>query len=496
MALLRSKRRRTVQRRIFFPFAVLLLLPVFSFAQESLGQENPQQESSPQESPQQESPQDRLEQQRRAITEEADSELMRMNINDSEVSLLVSGFWKGTLGVNWGISSSPLGISPDSGDSPLLFTQEADLTLSLWIREKWFLETGFLDDYNLNTYRIGYQGFPGETVQYAGIGNTGLDFPVFPYLDLGGDSPSSFGVYGRFGSGDISFHSLVRYDAAAREERVFVGDRERSFSNLSPDKPLRGVSFVLPDETIPAAPLVYLEDKNGGLSDTGGRKWRLAASSEYAASGTNGAVELVREPAGMVAVSYPGVVSTGTPGLGNYSDAPGTSYLGDVQGYFGPTIILSQYPQPGDTSAGKPGTVTIGGVPALVIYEPGTFSPFERQSRYRSPSAASEDAALVRTSTGERISGFELLPADNIALSVDLPLYSQSGDASQRGIFELVAGSGGRRAPESMWPLAEDYPEMYLPGRQSLTEDISLRFTNYGPAGAYTIGTDVVPGSV
>ncbi|MDR0585911.1 MAG: hypothetical protein LBG26_01595 [Treponema sp.] len=469
MAFLRSKRRCTVQRRTFFPFAALLLLPVFSFAQENS--------------------QNQLERRRRAITEEADSELMRMNISDSEVSLVVKGFWKGTLTANWGISRGPLGISPDSEDSPLLFTQEADLTLSLWIRERWFLEVSFLDDYDLNTYRAGYQGFPGETVQYVGVGNTGLDFPVFPYLDLGGDSPSSFGVYGRFGSGDLSFHSLVRYDAAAREERIFVGDRERSFSNLSPDKPLRGVSFVLPDENISAVPVVYFEDKNGDLSG-GGRKWRLAVPSEYAASGINGIVELVREPAGMVAVYYNG----GVYGVSSYGTAasPAAGYLGDVQELF--SVNLHDYPQPGGTTA--PGTVAIGGVSALVIYEPGTFSPFERQSRYRSPSAASEDAALVRTSTGERISGFELLSADNIVLSLDLPLYSLSGDDSQRGIFELVSTASGRREPESMWPLAEDYPEIYLPGKQAFTEDISLRFTNYGPAGAYVIGTDVVPGSV
>ncbi|MDR0402607.1 MAG: hypothetical protein LBH35_03355, partial [Treponema sp.] len=247
MAFLRSKRRskRRPGPQLFFLFAALLLLPAFSFAQEA--------------------PHDRLEQQRRAITEEADSELVRMSVNDSEVSLIVSGFWKGTLSVNWGVSSGPLGVSPDSDDSPLLFTQEVDLTLSLWIRERWFLEASFLDDYNLNTYRAGYQGFPGETVQYVGVGNTGLDFPVFPYLDLGGDSTSSFGVYGRFGSGDLSFHSLVRYDAAAREERIFVGDRERSFSNLSPDKSLRGLSFVLPDLGV-SVPVVYFEDKDGGLS--------------------------------------------------------------------------------------------------------------------------------------------------------------------------------------------------------------------------------------
>jgi predicted Zn-dependent peptidase len=187
---------------------------------------------------------------RREITEEAGSQLFNMDINKSEVSLFISGYWKGSLDVNWGMANSTFGTYPYSENVPLLFTQETDLTLSLWIWQKWFLEASFIDGYDVNTYRAGYQGLPGETVQYVGVGNTGLDFPVFPYLDLGGDSTSSFGIYGRFGSKELQFHTLFRYDAAAREERIFLGIRERSFLYLMPDKPLRGRSFVLPDENI------------------------------------------------------------------------------------------------------------------------------------------------------------------------------------------------------------------------------------------------------
>jgi hypothetical protein len=144
---------------------------------------------------------------RREIANEAASELVSMDLGDSSVSLLMSGYWKGTLQASWGLASTPLGTTAISGDSPLLFTQEADLTLSLWIRERWFVEASFMDDYDLNTYRAGYQGLEGEVIQYAGVGNTGLDFPKFPYLDLGGDSPSSFGFYGRFGTQDLTFHT-------------------------------------------------------------------------------------------------------------------------------------------------------------------------------------------------------------------------------------------------------------------------------------------------
>ncbi|MDR2314716.1 MAG: hypothetical protein LBE02_09325 [Spirochaetaceae bacterium] len=431
---------------------------------------------------------------RREIAEEASSQLFNMNVWDTEVSLFIKGYWKGALSLNWGIASGPLGTAPESDDSPLLFTQEADLTLSLWIWEKWFLEVSFLDDYDLNTYRAGYQGLPGEPVQYAGIGNTGLDFPAFPYLDLGGDSPSSFGFYGRFGSGELAFHTLLRYDAAAREERTFVGNRERNFSTLTPDKTLRGRSFVLPQENIPSVPVVYLEDKNGSLSG-GSRRWRLAGPSEYAVSARHGLVELVREHSGMVAVSYAG----GYP-LGTYTTAA-SGFLWEVQEYFDSTrtlIKLEEYPQPGQSTPGTPGTITINGTPALVIYEPGTFSPFERQSRYMAPSSNTEEAALIRLSNGERIEGYEVFSAASLSLSLDISLYTVTGDDSGRNIFEISrtgAGSRDRRAPDSRWPL-EEYPELYLPGAQKFTEDIRIRFTNYGAAGAYVIGTDIIPGSV
>jgi hypothetical protein len=473
MFLLRSKRCGGYARRFFS--AILLLVPLFLNAQNSTD----------------------LEQRRRAITDEADSQLIRMSIYDSEVSLLMNGFWKGKIELNWGLRSGPLGTAADSGDSPLLFTQEADLTLSLWLRQKWFLEVNFLDDYSLNTYRAGYQGFPGETVQYAGAGNTGLDFPVFPYLDLGGDSPSSFGGYGRFGAENLIFHTVVRYDAAAREERVFLGGRERTFSTLSPEKALRGISFVLPHREVSGLS-VYFEDKEGDITETPdtGRRWRLAKSSEYAASGVLGIVELVREARGMIAVSYNKFSGFPDPEIGTYTVA---GFLKSVQDHFA-GVNLSQYPQSGQTTPGLPGTINFSdGARALVIYEPGTFSPFERRSRYRAPSAASEDAALILMSSGERVSGFELLPAGSLAAS-GLPLYVLGGDSSEREIFELTIDNssiaGNRRMPEVMWPLASDYPEIYLPGKQSFTGDLSLRFTNYGPEGAYTIGTDVVPGSV
>ncbi|MDR2095285.1 MAG: hypothetical protein LBP76_07180 [Treponema sp.] len=432
---------------------------------------------------------------RKRITEEAPSELVSLTLGDAEVSLFTSGFWKGTLSANWGLASTPLGVNAVSTDSPILFTQEVDLTLSLWVADRWFVEASFLDDYALNTYRAGYQGFEGEAVQYVGIGNTGLDFPRFPYLDLGGDSPSSFGIYGKFGGGDLTLHTLFRYDAAVREERIFVGDRERTYSYLPLDKPVRGRSFVLPHENLDTIPVVYLEDKNGGIVDSDNRHWRLAEAGEYASSARYGIVELAIEPDGLVAVAY----SFGGRAVGDIVDDAGWSYTGSgflrqVQDFFNGTD-LRQYPQPGG-GHDKPGKVRFPQGTALVIYEPGTFSPFERQSRYQSPTSGSASASLVSLSHGERIPGYALTPVDSILLDSGVPLYPAGEIKRDVYVLSEDRSGTGERALKTLWPLGETHPELYLPGQRKFEEDMGVRFTNYGSSGAYNIGTDVVPGSV
>ena len=448
---------------------------------------------------------------------QAPAELVNLNLSDSEVSLRIAGRWKGTLQGSWGVGLTPFGATAITDDTPI-FTQEGDITLGLWIRDRWFVEASFMDDSALNTYRTGYQGTEGEAVRYLGVGNTGLDFPVFPYLDLGGDSPSSFGAYGHFGVGNLSIHSLVRYDAAAREERVFVGNRERSYGFADLSRPQRGISFVLPDFNLSSVPEVYIQDNKGNLLDSDGRRWRLAESSEYGASAWDGLVELtlgrytngVTEPEGMVAVYYPGGYS-----LGNYN-APGT-FLAEIQDYFdsgSASVLLRDYPQPGQRTPGivgnpsnVPGTVSINGNNLLVIYEPGTFSPFEKQNRYLAPVNTSSSAALVKISTGETVPRYDVIPLEDNSLDplVQNPDLSAditgSGSGFQRfirrGIYELIQeGTRRRRSPQECWPLGNLYPELYLPGRVIFPEDLGLRFTNYSAAGAYSIGTDVVPGSV
>ena len=407
-----------------------------------------------------------IEEIRRRIYDEDSETLIEMSLGDSDVSLFLAGSWGGSLQLNPGLSFSPLGTGIASPEVPF-FSQEADITLSLWINDKWFVEANFLDDSNRNTYSAGYEGFPDEFVRYAVIGNTGLNFPAFPYLDLGGDSFSSFGFYGNFAAGGFDIHALFRYDSAARESRTFSGNMERTYNYVQPQNPVRGISFLLPDTNIESEITVYIEDADGTLSDSTDRRWRIASLSEYAVSRVQGFLELNIKPGGMVAVSYS---NKGKDDPWNYSYE---DYLNEIEIF--DWFNYDRVDFPGENKIYE---ISFNSAPALVIYAPGIFSAFERQNLYEIPSGTSQQAALVTLSSGEQINGFEIVNVEN-------------------SIFELLKeGELNRRHAKNLWPLAQEYPEIYIPGTGAFSGDVVLRFINYLNTNGYFIGSDVIPGSV
>jgi hypothetical protein len=404
-----------------------------------------------------------VEEARRAILEEDPAELTNLKIGDTDVSLEIHGFWNPGLSLTWGITNSPFGLGVASVGSPFLFEQEVDLTLALWIRERWFVEANFQDDNPLNTYRAGYQGADGAFVEYAGIGNTGLDFPIFPYLDMGGSTKSSFGFYGRFSlnspsSGPVKMHTLVRYDAAVVEESVFSGGHERNYTYTALDSFLQGRYFRLPDTNIGTPPIVYLEDDDG---------WHEAKPSEASASAFLGVVELAATPKGRVAVYYPG----------GYDKA--NSFFNDVKAVFTP-IDLDGY-APLSSFAKTSYTATVMGKEALILYEKGFFSPFEEQNRYKSPVSNAEDAAVAVSSTGTGAAGFDLVEDEGVSGAEDVYRLVKSGASDDR------------------WPLAEtdaSYKLMYLGNKSSVSENLRIRWTSLAAVSGYSIGENVLPGSI
>lgn len=463
--------------------------------------------------------------------EEASPTLINLSRTDSAVTLLLQGSWEAGLSAQGGLSLTEFGLQAAATNNPLLLTQKADLTLNLWIRDHWFVEASFLDNYDINTYRAGYQGGEADPLQYVGIGNTGLDFPAFPYVDLGGSSPSSFGVYNRWQFTDrgtqknpsgLLLHGILRYDGAKLEEKTFIGTRAVTESRLELSDMLRGYAFILPDDNLDTVPVLYVEDPSGDQVDELNGRWRLAKTSEYAASARYGLLELTSAAAlsagKRLAVAYKknGDNAPWLNSLGEYGDTSGNNgsgFLGAVQAVFNTStavkIGLKNYPQPGQKVSNtigrdlnKPGSVKIAGIDCLVIWEKGTFSPFERLSRYRLQSGTNSTVKLVKTSYGTESPDFALEPLSYVSTFNNTEQSGISSDTVQTSAssdtYELLHTnrSYDPRDLETCWPLVNKYPELYLPGSSSASLDLQIVATSYGSPGALSIGTDVLPGSV
>ncbi|GMO31918.1 MAG: hypothetical protein Ta2F_07710 [Termitinemataceae bacterium] len=455
---------------------------------------------------------------RASILGEEPSEILSLTVKDTDVSLFMHGYWKGTFGAQWGFQKNRFGIIPERLQP--IIEQEPNLDISLWIYKKWFVEAFFeegnSEGLQVSSYAAGFKGDQDDFVQFAVIGNKGLDFPKYPYINLGGDTPlydasSSVGFYGKFGANKLKLHMLVRYDIASREERIFVGNSERSYSYLGPSARIRGISFVLPQKNIQNNITVYIEDKKGDYSGDGSL-WRIAKPGEYATSATFGLVELATTPSGKVAVHY-GTLPTYKNAMGFYGD--GSSFLNEAQRYFYEND-LTLYPQAGQSiiatgdPKNTPGVITINGNDCLVIYEAGTFSPFERQTLYKSPTSNSVSASLVNSSTNDRINGFTITErADNSlwydnggGFNKNFGLDTNAYIVTQRSIFELMLETEtyDARSVRSRWSIARDLNNAQWNSLVYLTDnfntDVSLRWTNLSSANGYYIGTDVVEGSV
>ncbi|HUX13032.1 MAG TPA: hypothetical protein VMW87_08370 [Spirochaetia bacterium] len=144
---------------------------------------------------------------------EAPTALLQSKVGDADVDLYAAGSWQTTIS-----ASLAIGIHPDLGNGsgyqfpyafpgmdPFSFLNQVDLTISLWILNRYFFQTTFLDQFALNTFLLGYQGQKGEFVQKVLIGNTLMPFSQYPFLSVDGtEYPTDQTQLGASSSGGVS----------------------------------------------------------------------------------------------------------------------------------------------------------------------------------------------------------------------------------------------------------------------------------------------------
>ncbi len=426
------------------------------------------------------------------LPEEAPATIFDTRLGDEDVELALDGYWDASVRSSIGLAFLPgQGLTypfvfPGFSDG-LVFEQKPDLLISLWLRQRYFLETSIGEDYRMNSYLLGYRGKEGELVQSVKAGNRDIEISPFPYMDFPGSARKTPGISAVFQTPRSRHEFLFRYDPSLPQKKTFMGRNEVRELRIDPASPVRGRHFVLPD---PGADFLelFIEDRDGGVPGDGGRRYRRATSHDYSYSPGDGVLSLTRGSPGRVLVYYEkNGDPVGSAGLGS----------GALPAYTpGPPIEIDDAGSPVDFSWGMGSYMgrnmtdwlrtSIAGRQALLLYDPGAFNPFEVHGVYPlsgfSPSAGTSPR-LVRQGSDAAYS-----PASALSLA-----FSAEG-TEVRVLGETVPD----RSMTSRFPFARDEPRLYGPDRLSDGggPDFEILVQSYTPGEGYRLSSDVIPGSV
>ncbi|MBN1835195.1 MAG: hypothetical protein JW820_05040, partial [Spirochaetales bacterium] len=326
--------------------------------------------------------------------EEAPEALFDGTIGDAGVDFFLTGSWTATLTGSLGWLLTPGGgtVFPSTFpgfETAQLFRQVPNLTLSVWLAERYFLETSVIGDFlgegydyfDENYLLLGYRGREGEFLRQVLLGTRDVGIRAYPYLEVPAAGSSSIGASALMAGAYSSHELLLRYDNNEPVSYTFLGRNLLSEEVLQLDDYERGRFFRLPDAGVTDLE-VYIQDPDGEYAGNDSLRYRLAALEDAVLDAAAGTVSL-REPAeGSVLVFYrkdgDDVGSAGLgidalpPESGDKIDLgePVTAVTFDwtLTGYFSQDMTERR--------------ITVNSREALRLWLPGEFSPFEILAAY------------------------------------------------------------------------------------------------------------------
>ncbi len=431
--------------------------------------------------------------------QEAPEAIFETEIGDADVDFYLSGSWRILMGVSADFLFAPDGSVTLSlpGTFPgleqdRLFEQIPDLTASVWLMDRYFLEYSVLGGFEENYFLMGYQGQEDEFLDHLYIGNRDIAIDPYLFLDIPEQDDSSIGAEALLRTGASSHELLLRSDNNQSESRLYIGKNLVSEEAIPLSGYIAGRFFKLPDQGVEELE-VYLEDANGDYSDTEGRHYRLAGVDDATLDSEEGLV-FVKEAAagGQVVVYYEkGVLAVGDVSLGS------GALCEVVGGKLDPSAPATQFAW-GITYLGQlldDRQVTVNGRTGLRLWMAGEFSPFEILSRYEFSQSPPLDLSQVKVEVvkkGDRSQS--LLQPVNFNFAPASRVFYAYHNSDLRGDFKnlypfLDAASGGPFDRDNL---------LYGPERDPRPGYLKYELLVYHltPVEQYRLEANVVPGSV
>ncbi|MBU0934857.1 MAG: hypothetical protein KKI09_00035 [Spirochaetes bacterium] len=226
---------------------------------------------------------------------EAPTSILSLARNDDNVELLMQGFWDISF-----LSDGSLALSAADGAAfsaqALLFKQLPDLYVLLTLNQKWQFETRVTETVSDLLFSLGYFGDDEEIIQEARLGNSEINFPVWPGFNFSALT-GAFGLKGQFSwrQQKTRLFAMLRWDTIQNHTRRFIGTTPDEAQYIEIQQWLRGKSFILPGN--PPFTAVRLFLLQGGSR-------RELGPAEYSLSLATGSILLDKTATGQLFADY------------------------------------------------------------------------------------------------------------------------------------------------------------------------------------------------
>lgn len=386
------------------------------------------------------------------------------------------------------------GFSNNALTTPV-FKQEVDILASLFYNNHWYFNTAFADNFEKNTFTVGYKN--GEYIKDVKLSNRNILFPkgysseIFGYSPMGGQNQAP-GISLNLESPDNKWSAdfMLRYDMTSTHSATFQGYNKVQDSYINLEDYEKGLSFIFPDDTenyLTDIANIYVENEYGKYIDANGKKYTQLAITEYTLliskkqlfiySNANGNSTSSKTPTILITFNSTFAADAIINKTGEYSDT--TTFAGKIQQDFKDSFNLSDYSYPLKTY--------IEEKPALVIQNKVGFSPYLDASIY-----------VDITNTGKSDNAEYYVVSKNsesiikeFAISSWEDLYNNPSEDLLNGSKKFIQVSS---KDSTRFPFINIAPELYLNLPQK--NDYSIRVRQYNPVTEFIIGKNIVAGTI
>ncbi|MFP4644262.1 MAG: hypothetical protein ACLFM0_07895 [Spirochaetales bacterium] len=484
------------------------------------------------------------------LERESPASLIETEIGDADTDLFLSGSWRSRLGFDLGLIRPREGAGlPGLADGRFSsrpfpeFTTQAfenivDLTLSVRVDDRYFFETSFVDDFELDTLLFGYDGREEDTLKELLVGQGPISIPAYPFLPVAESAGNALGASARIESQRSRHDLMARFEPTTIGISRFQGQRELSQTRIDPATWVRNRRFILPDERVTGLRVfreVGTRARDGDIdpgerydrplfTDAAGHIYEeIDVDAESTYSLARGTLTLDTPAEGRIVAAYSVEnARVGDAGLG-------TDFLPAVQadGRLDPDARLDANREQFDEAIDEGNSGSDAGeylerigreralrtdlgdpdesedlaeaaslffdisdpdtgekLPVVLLYEPGYYSPFARADSYDAGELPDEDSSV----------SVEYLRPGSRA-GAELPVRPPARSDADSEL--LLLGGPEVRSTEARHPFGTSSP-LYGPGARRRGEEASFEIVveEAGPREEISLPENVIPGTV